>query len=224
LLDRKPGYSGRKVAVDAGSQTTNKHMVNRERILAQSARLFAKDGYKATNLQHVAEKLDVTRQALYYYFRSKGDILAALFDDVMTRLEERIEAVGAVDGEPRFKTMVRAHIEVIVENTELAAVLLHERSEIAKLRSVPAAARRQAYSQLFVDAYREGVRAGELRSADPTIAVNTVLGAANSISAWYHAGSPEPATAVGGLVSEILLAGVDPAPGEKKKGSRRSRS
>lgn len=206
------------MAVDAQAETaTDKHTVTRDRILAQSARLFAKDGYKATNLQHVAEKLDVTRQALYYYFRSKGDILAALFDEVMTLMEQRIEEVRPIDDEPRFKTMVRAHIGVIVENIDVAAVLLHERSEIAKLRSMPAASRRHAYSQQFVEAYREGVRAGELRPADPTIAVNTILAAANSISAWYHAGSPEPPEQVGELVTEILLAGVDPPAGGKAK-------
>jgi AcrR family transcriptional regulator len=197
---------------------TDKHTVTRDRILAQSARLFAKDGYKATNLQHVAEKLDVTRQALYYYFRSKGDILAALFDTVMARMEESVDAVRPVDDEPRFKTMVRAHIEVIVENTDLVAVLLHERSEISKLRSIPAPARRQAYSQQFIDAYREGVREGRLRPADPTIAVNAILAAANSISAWYHSGSSEAPGPIGEFVADILLSGVTPQPGEGRNG------
>lgn len=204
-----------EMAVDAAA--TEKHLVTRDRILAESAHLFAKDGYKATNLQQVAEKLDVTRQALYYYFRSKGDILAALFDQVMTKMEERIDEVRPVNNEPRFKTLVRAHVGVIVENTDLVAVLLHERSEIAKLRSVSAAARRQAYSQQFVDAYREGVRKNELRSIDPNIGVNTVLAAANSISAWYHTGRPEAPALIGDFVSEVLLAGLTPPPGQKKK-------
>lgn len=206
--------------VETNAKGSSNHPVTRERILDQSARLFAKDGYKATNLQHVAEKLNVTRQALYYHFRSKGDILAALFDTVMTRMEESVENARPAEGESRFKALVRAHIAVIVENTDLVAVLLHERSEIAKLKSVPAAARRQAYSNQFIEAYREGVRDGELRSFDPTNAVNAVLAAANSISAWYHAGSPDPSAEIAELLDDILLTGVTRLPDDGGKGKR----
>ncbi|MCW3003144.1 MAG: regulatory protein TetR, partial [Conexibacter sp.] len=56
-------------------------------ILDAAAVLFADLGYRATNLEHVARRLGVTRQALYYYFPKKHDILLALFDRVMSRFE-----------------------------------------------------------------------------------------------------------------------------------------
>ncbi len=183
-------------------------MVTRERILTESAHLFAKNGYKATNLQQVADNLGVTRQALYYYFRSKSAILAALFDEVMTRMEEGNEnGETGGDGED-FATLLENHIRVIVDNTDLVAVLLLERPEIAKLKDVPAARRRQAYSKRFLTAYEEGVAAGRLRDFDPQLTVTTLLASANSISAWYHTGSREKPDKVAETVTELLLSGV----------------
>jgi hypothetical protein len=93
---------------------------------------------------------------------------------------------------------------------------------------VPAPARRQAYSQHFIDAYREGVREGRLRPADPTIAVNATLAAANSISAWYHSGSSEAPGPIGEFVAAVLLSGVTPEPGNgrgsKAKKAKKRRS
>lgn len=196
-------------------------MATRERILEESARFFAKDGYKATNLKQVADTLDVTRQALYYYFGSKSDILAALFDEVMSRMEESVDSALPVPGEPQFMAMVRAHIAVIVDNTDLVAVLLHERPEIAKLKTISASARRQAYMRRFVVAFEEGIKRGQLRDIDPVTSVNTLLAAANAVSSWYHAGSAEAPAVVAHRVTSILLAGVAADPMSDGKGSRR---
>ena len=40
--------------------------------------LFIEKGYDGTSLREIAEKLGVTKAALYYYFESKDDILLAL--------------------------------------------------------------------------------------------------------------------------------------------------
>ena len=212
-------------------------MVTRERILTESARLFAKNGYKATNLQQVADNLGVTRQALYYYYRSKSDILAALFDEVMTRMEEGNEDALTESGGESFVTLLEKHIRVIVENTDLVAVLLLERPEIAKLKDVPAARRRQAYSRRFLTAYEEGVARGELRELDPQLTVNALLASANSISAWYHVGSRDKSQKVAETVTELLVSGVQlptrsrkapakrkAAPARKAKAPKRARA
>lgn len=207
--------STRRAKADNGATT-------REGILALAARLFARNGYKATNLQAVAEELNVTRQALYYHFDSKGDILAALFDDVMSRMEEAADAVAEADDEDRFVSMLRAHIGVIVANIDLVTVLLHERAEIAKLNGLNAARRRKAYSTRFIEAYEQGVRAGRLRDADPWLVTNMLLAAANATSTWYHGRdrrrfSPSAAAerVLDVLVGGILVGSATPAAAER---------
>jgi AcrR family transcriptional regulator len=202
-------------------------MVTKERILKVSASLFAAQGYRATNLERVAQQLNVSRQALYYHFRRKSDILAALFDEVMTRMETSVGEAAKTTEEPRFVAMIRAHVDVIIDNTNLVAVLLHERSEIAKIRKLHAAQRRQDYSDQFIEAFEEGRRAGVLRDLDAHATVNALLAAANGTSSWYHPSrSSRDPQEVAALVADLLLTSVvsQPMPAAKANNSSTRRS
>jgi AcrR family transcriptional regulator len=62
----------------------------REKIRAVALELFAEQGYDKTSLREIAERLDVTKAALYYHFKSKEDIVASLFEDVQQEIENII--------------------------------------------------------------------------------------------------------------------------------------
>jgi AcrR family transcriptional regulator len=70
----------------------------RQRIQQIALELFTENGYEATSLREIAERLGVTKAALYYHFRTKDDIIESLVSDRMARLEELI--VWA-DAQPR---------------------------------------------------------------------------------------------------------------------------
>lgn len=73
----------------------------RGRILAVAQDLFLQRGYHAAALQEIADRVGITKPALYYHFASKAEILAALLDPLTTELEQVFsEAVerGAVEG------------------------------------------------------------------------------------------------------------------------------
>jgi AcrR family transcriptional regulator len=50
----------------------------RQRILSVALDLFTEQGYDGTSLREIAERLSITKAAIYYYFESKEDILMAL--------------------------------------------------------------------------------------------------------------------------------------------------
>jgi len=50
----------------------------RDRILDVALDLFTEQGFDGTSLREIAERLNVTKAALYYHFESKDDILLAL--------------------------------------------------------------------------------------------------------------------------------------------------
>jgi AcrR family transcriptional regulator len=67
----------------------------RGEILEVAAELFTDRGYDATSLREIAERLDISKAALYYHFRSKDEILRALVEPigrVLSDLVERLEA------------------------------------------------------------------------------------------------------------------------------------
>ncbi|GEC09723.1 TetR family transcriptional regulator [Streptomyces spinoverrucosus] len=63
----------------------------RQRIQDVALDLFAEQGYEKTSLREIAERLDVTKAALYYHFKTKEEILVSIFDDVMQPIDELIE-------------------------------------------------------------------------------------------------------------------------------------
>ena len=63
----------------------------RSRIQAVALELFAERGYDATSLREIAERLGVTKAALYYHFKSKEDIVRSLFEDYAREVDELIE-------------------------------------------------------------------------------------------------------------------------------------
>jgi AcrR family transcriptional regulator len=62
----------------------------RERIQAVALELFAEHGYEKTSLREIAERLDVTKAALYYHFNTKEDIVVSLFDTLIADMDEII--------------------------------------------------------------------------------------------------------------------------------------
>jgi AcrR family transcriptional regulator len=62
----------------------------RERILQVALELFTERGYDGTSLREIAEKLDVTKAALYYHFKSKEALLLALVIDWRSQVSELV--------------------------------------------------------------------------------------------------------------------------------------
>jgi AcrR family transcriptional regulator len=105
----------------------------RERILDVAQDLFTRQGYDKTSLRDIAERLEITKAALYYYFQRKEDILIALHLRLHTIGETVIaELEAAPDGAARVAIWPRLANEIIdfmVDNREL--LLLHSRNRNA---------------------------------------------------------------------------------------------
>src|SRR4029434_8120832 len=60
----------------------------RERIQEVALELFTEHGYEATSLREIAERLGVTKAALYYHFKTKDDIVTSFMEDRAAAVEE----------------------------------------------------------------------------------------------------------------------------------------
>lgn len=59
----------------------------RARIQDVAVELFTEQGYEKTSLREIAERLGVTKAALYYHFKSKEEILSSLLEDLVEALD-----------------------------------------------------------------------------------------------------------------------------------------
>jgi len=102
----------------------------RERILDVALDLFVDQGFDKTSLREIAERLGVTKAALYYHFESKDEILQALHLRVHELLRHPLAQLG--DGPPSrsaWAGFLDGLIDEITANSRL--FLMHQRNAAA---------------------------------------------------------------------------------------------
>lgn len=85
----------------------------REEILAAAKALFLEEGYGATTIRKIAERVGVSAPALYLYFKDKDEIMLALCDQTFGHLIELFQGIECVDCSPRdrLRQMGEAYIK-----------------------------------------------------------------------------------------------------------------
>ena len=92
----------------------------RARIMEVALELIADHGYAATSTREISERLGFTKAALYYHFRTKDDLLAALvapslggLTTLIERGRERSSAAGRRELVQGYVDLVGAHADLI---------------------------------------------------------------------------------------------------------------
>lgn len=75
----------------------------RTRIQAVALELFTEQGYDATSLREIAERLGVTKAALYYHFKSKEEIVESMMGDHIGRMDALLEWAQQQDLSPELR-------------------------------------------------------------------------------------------------------------------------
>src|SRR5437762_10376000 len=102
----------------------------RVRIQRVALELFAEQGYDATSLREIAERLGVTKAALYYHFRSKEDIVRSFVEDYRTELEKVIAWGASQPRTPESRAEILARYAGIV-GEQLAVIRFMEQNQAA---------------------------------------------------------------------------------------------
>jgi AcrR family transcriptional regulator len=97
----------------------------REQILDTARELFSDQGYDATSLRQIADRLQLTKAALYYHFPAKELLLLELtrpFLDGISRIVTDLRAAGAYDSD----AVLAAYLDVFIENIAIVGLLGRE--------------------------------------------------------------------------------------------------
>jgi AcrR family transcriptional regulator len=90
----------------------------RERIQEVALELFLEQGYDRTSLREIAERLEVTKAALYYHFKTKEDIIGQLVEDAAKRLDEVVDwAAGREHSTENRQELVRRYANIVDSRT-----------------------------------------------------------------------------------------------------------
>jgi AcrR family transcriptional regulator len=196
-----PRGSARKKAAEAAAQrpdagaepgarasTARRELVENE-LYEHATRLFAERGFAGTSLQDIADALGITRPALYYYVKSKDELLAKLVTEVTNGPLDELNELAARE-ELDAIAKLRGLVSIIVTRraTQPARFRLLIRSEAQLPDELTAAYddSRRAVLKTIVDVIEQGVRGGQLRPVNARVAALGVLGMCNWVSWWFH--------------------------------------
>jgi AcrR family transcriptional regulator len=107
----------------------------RAQLQSVALELFAQRGYDSTSLREIADRLGITKAAVYYHFRTKDEILASLIEDFLAQLDDLVRwgktqphnAATRIEALRRYGDMLSGHA------AELARFLREGRSPIRDL-------------------------------------------------------------------------------------------
>jgi AcrR family transcriptional regulator len=97
------------------------------RILTAALDLFATHGVSGTSLQMIADAIGVTKAAVYHQFKTKEEIVVAVTDTELGRLEDALEAAEAEPDPLRArKVLLTRVIDIAVESRGLVRTLQND--------------------------------------------------------------------------------------------------
>jgi AcrR family transcriptional regulator len=104
----------------------------RARILDAALEVFSEHGFEGSSLQQIADRLDLTKAALYYYFRSKDELLEALVEPAITGVDEILAACSDERDTPaRRKQFMKQYLDYFLRQRRLIAYISRDLATLA---------------------------------------------------------------------------------------------
>jgi len=181
-------------------------------ILAVAVTAFNEHGYDATSIGMLAERLGLSKSAIYHHFGSKDQILDLALDAALSGLEAVVDdplPASAVEASAvaRLEHVLRGAVHVLIAQLPAVTLLLRVRGNTEVERR--ALTRRRAFDRRITALVSEAQAEGALRAdMDASVVARLTFGMINSIVEWYRPGGREGADRLADDVVAIALDGL----------------
>jgi AcrR family transcriptional regulator len=166
----------------------------RARILEVALRLFSDKGYDATSLQDIADEMGLTKPAVYYHYKGKGEILRGL-------AEPAREAMAAVMARVRAARTAAERVDTMIDG--LVEFLLARR-DVMRIVAQQPALRQDMHAALGVEGLVGDVLEGFFGPEPPTLDQRFAVYSSAALSQGVWALGDVPEDVLRGVVERAL--------------------
>ncbi|MFA5785623.1 MAG: TetR family transcriptional regulator [Actinomycetota bacterium] len=160
------------MAISPTTARARQAYARRGEILDAALRIFSRRGVEATNLDHVAGELGITRGLIHHYFRTKQDLFHALLErgDLISAIGELAEKAGEADAASGLHDVGLASLELMHTNRDFVRFLIVQ-SEMDKAEAeVILAQVMDVWTAGLAGLFARGMERGEFIEHDPYVA------------------------------------------------------
>jgi AcrR family transcriptional regulator len=187
----------------------------RSQILQAAMSCFAEKGYHLTTMDDIVAASGLSKGSIYWYYKSKREILMAMLEAVFANISEMTEGVladSSSSASARLRRFMELSMASIAESGDLLAVLIDfwsaarhdERFNRAML---------ELYEPFFAslaELIEEGIRNGEFRPVNAANLTSFLIGAGDGLMMQYIVGLPMDWRGVIDTLIDVLLDGLRP--------------
>jgi len=184
--------------------------MTREDILEAAAQIFREKGFHGASMSDIAVAVNLKKASLYHHVSSKQELLLEILDQALQLLLDRISSITIqnITADKKLRLMIREYLQILVENIDLAAVLLFEHRSLERKQHARHVPNRDKFESLWKDVLAEGVRTRIFKCDDPALTTRALLGLMNWTITWYRPDGGKTSEQIADDYSNLLLNGL----------------
>jgi len=193
--------------------------VGRERVIETATRLFLQHGYASTSLKMIAQELNISAPALYWYFPSKDEIYSVVIESAMRDFVSFVgDSLTAEDPETRLGQIVRAHVTWQLRRSDAARVFAVAMGVRALVHELPPdrveeiVTLERGYLNDVRKVLQQGCDEGVFHVADTTTTAFAIMTMCEYVHTWYRPGGALSIEAVANRYEQLALSMVGATP------------
>lgn len=182
---------------------------DQETVLRIAVEAFNEYGYDATSMGKLADRLSISKSAIYHHVPSKEDLLRLALDEALIPLEAVITQVQSHAGsaDERLEFFLRSTIRILINKRLYVTLLLRLRGNTDLERQ--ALERRRAMDRQLAELVTLAQSDGKVREdLDPRSTARLLFGMINSLVDWYRVDGPIEANTLEEQAISLLFDGL----------------
>lgn len=161
-----------------------------DKILDATLELVNEKSYHGTSLTMIAEKINMTKGAIFHHFKSKESILLALFEEAVLAVIKQASLIlndSNLTGEEKLKRWIHSYLDNLKSIGDIIKAYLRESRFISNESKTTFKKRQRIYVNLIVSIIQQTQKEDEqaFRDFDPKILALSILGMLNSVVNWF---------------------------------------
>ncbi|NNC38151.1 MAG: TetR/AcrR family transcriptional regulator [Hyphomonadaceae bacterium] len=179
--------SQHKLAENRPFDREAQYNAKRRAVIRSAAAAFRRRGYHNASMTEIAKSLGLTKAALYYYVKSKEEILFEAHIMVYDKMDELVKAVRG-QGDTGLEKLQLLYGEFAHMLTRDGLALLTDIDSLNGENQETVLKRRGKIERAVTRLVEKGMADDSIKKADAKVTVFFLMGALNWLNVWYEAG------------------------------------